>query len=68
MRRIQLVIAPKDKEAAEPTVLDALDAATALAVADINMADGAAELWDGEQRLARLKRRGDPDAAFWEVS
>lgn len=68
MRRIQLVIPPKHAKADEPTVLDALDTATALTVADINVGDGDAELWDGTQRLARLKRRGGPDGAFWEVS
>lgn len=41
------------------------DITTALVVADINRPDGAVELWNGDQQLARLQR--DSDSAFWKV-
>jgi hypothetical protein len=55
-----------------PIRLKTIDINAALAVLDINLSDGVlsdgiAEIWEGERRLARLKRRGDFPALFWEV-
>lgn len=67
MARIEVII-ETDKDAdAEPLAFDTRDAATALVVADINVGDGSAELWDGERRLARLRKRGEPGASYWEL-
>lgn len=47
--------------------LDAPDLRTALIVADINLHNGCAEIHDGAQCVARLKKRGRSQATFWEV-
>lgn len=67
MTRIQLSFASPDSGEREFVTMDVLDPATALVIAAINGEDGPAELWDGQRRLARLVRRGDADAPFWEV-
>jgi hypothetical protein len=41
---------------------------TALTIADINVGTGDAEIWDGEQRLARLSKHGGVHATFWRVT
>ena len=48
--------------------LEALDIATALTIADINVGTGDAEIWDGKQRLARLSKHGGVHATFWRVT
>jgi len=48
--------------------LEAPDIATALTIADINVGTGDAEIWDGEQRLARLSKHGGGYATFWRVT
>ena len=68
MDRIQLAIEGAVEPHGEPVVLDVLDAATALIVAEINIPSGSAELWKGKRKLARLTRHGRPQATFWEVS
>ena len=50
-----------------PIRLQAVDVNAALAILDINLSDGAAEIWDGERHLARLRRCGDFPTVFWEV-
>ena len=54
-------------DSSNPMVVHALDVPTALAIADINMRDGSAELWDGDQRLGRLIKHGGDYATFWEL-
>lgn len=51
-----------------PVALEALDIATALTIADINIGLGDAEIWDGERRLARLSKHGGVHATFWRVN
>lgn len=67
MSRIQLSFEPGNFEGEGPVKLDVLDPATALVIAEINAEDGAAELWDGTRRIARLTRHGEAGATFWEV-
>ncbi|AXK41895.1 MULTISPECIES: hypothetical protein [Erythrobacter] len=51
-----------------PVALEALDIATALTIADINVGAGDAEIWDGGRRLARLSKHGGHYATFWRVT
>lgn len=67
MPNVQVTISPDDPVAGEKIEIETLDVVTALAVTDINVAQGTAEIWDGEQRLARLRKRGDGGATYWEV-
>lgn len=50
-----------------PVALRTPDIATALAVADIAVPGGRAELYEKDRRIARLTRYGDDGAAFWKV-
>lgn len=68
MDRISVVIENLSGPSHEPLAFDALDTATALLVAEINADGGAAELWDGTHRIARLTRHGEAGATFWEVA
>jgi len=52
----------------QPTCLMAPDIQTALVVAEINMAGGSAELWDGDRHLAWLQRQPGTQSAYWRVS
>ena len=44
------------------------DIITALAVADINMLHGIAEVIDGDKVVATLEKRGRNTGTFWHVS
>lgn len=68
MGRIQLSLKSQTGDPNERIDLEVLDEATALLVADINLDEGAAELRDGDRVIAKLTKRGSPEAAFWEVS
>lgn len=50
-----------------PLDIQARSVAMALTIAEINADSGRAEIWDGDRRLATLKRRGDGRASYWEV-
>lgn len=67
MRRITLSITPRDFDEAGPVEMEALDVPTALAIANINVQSGSAELWDGQRKLGRLTKHGKDHATFWEV-
>ncbi|WP_435203075.1 hypothetical protein [Qipengyuania sp. 902] len=67
MHRIQIAILSRGERELHHVRLDTLDLGTALLVTDINLAEGSAELWEGERRLARLIKHGGPHATFWEV-
>ena len=67
MHRIQLSIDNPGADQTGPLKFDVLDEATALLVAEINVVEGWAELWDGSRRLARLTRHGTPQTTFWQV-
>ncbi len=43
------------------------DIPTALIIAEINMAGGSAELWDGDRHLACIQRQPGTQSAFWRV-
>lgn len=47
--------------------LDVPDIVTALAVADINLPRGVAELHDGDRRIARLEKRGHAGRTYWHI-
>lgn len=67
MPSVQVTITPDNPAVGEKFEIETLDVVTALAVTEINVTQGTAEIWDGEQRLARLRKRGDEGAAYWEV-
>lgn len=67
MPNVQVTITTDGSVPSEPIEIEALDVVTALAVTDINVSKGTVEIWDGEQRLARLRKRGGAGAAYWEV-
>lgn len=67
MTRIHVSIEERCSSSGDPMIVDALDVPTALAIADINMQDGSAELWEGERRLGRLTKHGGDHASFWEL-
>ena len=68
MSRIRVSIHGHVNRADDQFALEALDIATALTIADINVGTGDAEIWDGEQRLARLSKHGGVHATFWRVT
>lgn len=67
MSRIHLSIEQRCSNNSGPMVVDALDVPTALAIADINLRNGSAELWEGARRLCRLTKHGGDYATFWEL-
>lgn len=64
MPRITISLRPANQE---PVVLQAVDMAAALVIADINLIDGSAELQQDGKRLALLQRHGGPTSSFWEL-
>ena len=68
MAKLRVAIHARTEFQYEDFALEALDIATALAIADINVGKGDAEIWDGEQRLARLSKHGGVHATFWRVN
>ena len=67
MTRIHVSIEERRSSSGGPMIVEALDVPTALAIADINMREGCAELWEGERRLGRLTKHGGDYASFWEL-
>ena len=67
MPRIHLALEQRHSADGSPLLIEALDVQTALAVADINVASGSAELWQGSRRLGRLTKHGGDHATFWEI-
>ncbi|WP_421990195.1 hypothetical protein [Qipengyuania sp.] len=68
MNKLRVSIHRQAGQNDKPFALEALDIATALTIADINVGRGDAEIWDGEQRLARLSKHGGVHATFWRVN
>ncbi|WP_370032706.1 hypothetical protein [Qipengyuania mesophila] len=68
MRRLRISIHSHNVERSEDFTIEALDIATALTVAEINVAEGDAEIWDGGHCLARLSKHGEGQAVFWRVN
>lgn len=68
MAKLRVSIHAENGRNHAPFALEALDIATALTIADINVGSGDAEIWDGEQRLARLSKHGGVHATFWRVN
>lgn len=65
MQRYQLQI---DRgEAGEVLNLDVPNLATALIVADINIARGTAQILEGEKVVARIEKHGAGKAPYWVV-
>ncbi|MFW2350830.1 hypothetical protein [Qipengyuania sp.] len=67
MSRLRIAIHGSPKRDDEAIALEALDIATALTIADINLGSGDAEIWEGDRRLARLAKLGGEHATFWRV-
>lgn len=40
----------------------------AMVVTEINLTSGAAEIWDGSKRIARLEKQPATGAPFWKVN
>ncbi|MBX7483166.1 hypothetical protein [Qipengyuania qiaonensis] len=68
MTKLRVAIHGKTELQDEDFALEALDIATALTIADINVGRGGAEIWDGEHRLARLSKHGGVHATFWRLN
>ena len=68
MNRLRIAIHGSARDPDAAIALEALDIATALTIADINVGNGDAEIWDGEQRLAKLSKHGRVYATFWRVN
>ncbi|MBX7539881.1 hypothetical protein [Qipengyuania sphaerica] len=67
MTRLQLALELRHSVHGDVVRMGAIDVHTALAIADINVERGSAELWDGERRLGRLTKHGGDHATFWEI-
>ncbi|MBX7502134.1 hypothetical protein K3181_11840 [Qipengyuania sp. YG27] len=67
MSRLRIAIHGSTSREEEIVALEALDIATALTIADINLGSGGAEIWEGDHRLARLAKLGGEHATFWRV-
>ncbi|MAH16554.1 MAG: hypothetical protein VXY04_12740 [Pseudomonadota bacterium] len=68
MNRLRIAIHGSARDPDAAIALEALDIATALTIADINVGSGDAEIWDGEKRLARLSKHAGRHATFWRVN
>ncbi|MBX7496828.1 hypothetical protein K3172_13265 [Qipengyuania sp. 6B39] len=68
MNRIRLSIQPEHGRDADRLEIEAPDTTTALLIADINVHDGFAELWDGKRLLGRVIKHGGAYATFWEIA
>ena len=68
MTKLRVAIHAKTDFRNEDFALEAPDIATALTIADLNVGHGDAEIWDGEQRLAKLSKHGGVYATFWRVN
>ena len=64
--RVSIPSADSHDPAAE-IAFEARDMTMALTILDINVGRELAEIWDGEQRLARLSKHSDGRATFWRV-
>lgn len=64
MQPVKLTITPDGGDTIE---IETLDIVTALTVTDINVGHGTAEIREGEQLVARLRKRGNEAAPYWEV-
>lgn len=67
MARLQLHIEPRDTWGGETVDVEPLDISTALVIANINLAKGAAEIWDGQTLLCRLVKHGAGTSCYWEI-
>lgn len=67
MQRYRIEYSEIGDTGGQRTCLPVPDIATALVVADINLANGIAELREGETLVARLEKRGQQCATFWHV-
>lgn len=66
MQRLRLKFA---SETSDGTLsFDVPDISTALIVAEINQANGHAEIHDGSRLVATLERRSGPAAPYWRIS
>lgn len=68
MSRLRVAIQGSPDTRDETIAFEALDMATALTIADINLSDGSAEIWQGEHRLARLAKLGEARTTYWRVT
>ena len=64
MHRLSLRLHPPDSG---PLKFEAPDMYVALAILEINLTAGDAEIWSGSRCVARLKRCGQTPATFWQV-
>ena len=67
MQRYRLEFSADGGLAGPRQSLDVPDIVTALAVADINLQHGVAELHDSNHRIARLEKRGRDGKTYWQV-
>ena len=66
--RYRLEYASKSEAGDQVISLDVPDIATALVVADINVPGHSAQLWDGEKKVAQLRRQKNADSGYWMVN
>ena len=66
MQRYELRIDRTD--AAETLSLDVPDLATALIVADINIASGVAQIFQGDRIVATIEKQSPRQAPYWRVA
>lgn len=67
MERLSLHITHSGTDDVEPLIFDVPDMSTALAVTEINMASGTAEIFDDTHRLASLSRTPSQKMGVWQV-
>ena len=67
MPQSRLKIRVHDDGQSQDLVFDTHDVLTALAIADINTRHGRADLTRDGRVIARLAKRGNDCASFWEV-
>lgn len=67
MSEYHVTIRSRESANAKPFDIEALDIATALTIADINVRQGTAEIWNGKHCLARLVKRGGGGTTYWEL-
>ena len=67
MDRYCLRISPTPAAGGSPMTFDVPDLRTALVVTDILMAEGVAEVWQKDRRLASVRRANRERLPYWQV-
>lgn len=67
MSRYTIVLPGQADDKTATLALQSPTIGLAMVVADINLTAGAAEIWEGPKRIARVEKQAVSGAPFWKV-